>query len=211
MPRKLTTKHYAACVSAVPVSSSPQRWLLPVVVVIVSLMVGGGLLAREVYRVPDPQPDAILALPSTTARPLAQQPGPGTVELTPDAAAHPQHEVVQQLLQDYFDSINNRDYDRWKTTVTKDRIQAKTRSAWQQDYQSTKDGSILVYRIDAVTDKNLLVLLGFTSVQDVSQAPESLPGATCVHWRLTLPITVESGHWKIDSVAGYTTPEVTKC
>jgi hypothetical protein len=195
----------------VPVSSSPHRWLLPVVVVVVSLMVGGGLLARELYRVPDPQPDAILALPSSTARPLAQQPGPAAVELTPDAAAHPQHEVVSQLMQKYFDSINNRDYDQWKTTVTRARIAAKSRPAWLQDYQSTKDGSILVYRIDAVTDTDLRVLLGFTSVQDPAEAPETLPGASCVHWKLTLPVTFESGHWKVDTVAGYTTPENARC
>lgn len=194
-----------------PVSSSPHRWLLPVVVVVVSLMVGGGLLARELYRVPDPQPNAILALPSSTARPLAQQPGPGSVELTPDAAAHPQHEVVQKLLQTYFDAINNRNYDEWKTTVSRARIAAKSHPAWLQDYKSTKDGSILVYRIDAVTDKDLRVLVGFTSVQDPADAPETLPGATCVHWKLTLPVTVESGQWKVDTVAGYTTPEVTKC
>ncbi|GAB2976449.1 hypothetical protein GCM10017788_43090 [Amycolatopsis acidiphila] len=180
-------------------------------IVVVSLMVGGGLLARELYRVPDPQPDAILALPSSTARPLAQQPGPGSVELTPDAAAHPQHEVIRQLLQAYFDSINSRDYEQWKTTVTKARIQAKSRPAWLQDYRSTKDGSILVYRIDAVSDKDLRVLLGFTSVQDAADAPETLPGASCVRWKLTLPVTVESGHWKVDTVAGYTTPENARC
>ncbi|WP_236788901.1 hypothetical protein [Amycolatopsis sp. GM8] len=197
--------------SAVPASPSPQRWLLPAVIVVVSLMVGGGLLAREFYRVPDPQPDAILALPSTTARPLAQQPGPGTVELTPDAAAHPQHEVIRQLLQTYFDSINNRDYEQWKTTVTRARILAKSRPAWQQDYLSTKDGSILVYRIDAVSEQDLRVLVGFTSVQDPKAAPQELPGASCVHWKLTLPITLESGHWRVDTVAGYTTPEAARC
>lgn len=208
---KVNNKHYAADVSAVPVSPSPHRWLLPVLIVVVSLMVGGGLLARELYRVPDPEPNAILALPSSTTRPLAQQPGPGTVELTPDAAAHPQHEVIRELLQTYFDSINSRDYDQWKTTVTKARIQAKSRQSWLQDYQSTKDGSILVYRIDAVSDQDLRVLVGFTSVQDPADAPDELSEASCVHWKLTLPVTLESGRWKVDTVAGYTTPEVTKC
>ncbi|TNC22416.1 hypothetical protein FG385_25620 [Amycolatopsis alkalitolerans] len=184
---------------------------MPVVVVVVSLMVGGGLLAREVYRTPDVQQDAILALPSSTARPPGQQPGPGTVELTPDAAAHPLHEDVRRLLQRYFDSINNRDYDAWRTTVTKARIQAKSRPAWLHDYRSTKDGSPLVYRIDAASDEDLRVLLGFTSVQDPLDAPDALPGSSCVHWKLTLPVTLESGNWRIDNVAGYTTPEATKC
>ncbi|MTD52842.1 hypothetical protein GKO32_02455 [Amycolatopsis sp. RM579] len=184
---------------------------MPTIIVVVSLMVGGGLLAREFYRVPDQQPDAILALPSSTARPLGQQPGPSTVELTPDAAAHPQHEVIRLLLQTYFDSINNRNYNQWQTTVTQARIQTKSRAAWLQDFESTKDGSILVYRIDAVSSQDLRVLLGFTSVQDPRSAPQELPGASCVQWKLTLPVTLESGHWKVDTVAGYTTPEAIKC
>ena len=178
---------------------------------VLSLIVGGGLLARELYRAPDQRPDTMLGLPSSTARPLAQQPGPGRVELTPDAALHPQHEVIQQLLQTYFDAINNLDYDQWKTTVTKTRIQAKPRADWLKDYASTKDGSILVYRIDALTDQELRVLIGFTSVQDPSKAPDELPDASCVQWRLALPLTQEAGRWKVDTVAGYTTPEVTRC
>ncbi|GHF88855.1 hypothetical protein GCM10017566_73240 [Amycolatopsis bartoniae] len=194
-----------------PAPPNAHRWLLPVLVVVVSLMVGGGLLARELYRLPDQQPDAILALPTSTARPPDQQPGPGTVELTPDAAAHPQHDAISQLLQTYFDSINNRDYDQWKTTVTRARIQAKSRAEWLKDYQSVKDGSILVYRIDTITAQDLRVLVGFTSVQDAASAPAELPGAACVQWKLSLPVTIEQGHWRVDSVAGYTTPEVARC
>ena len=180
-------------------------------VVVVSLVVGGGLLARELYRTPDQRPETMLALPSTTARPLAQQPGPGTVELTPDAAVHPQHEAVRQLLQTYFDAINSLDYEQWKTTVTKTRIQAKPRADWLKDYASTKDGSILVYRIDAVSEQDLRVLIGFTSVQDPAKAPDELRDASCIQWRLVLPLTQEAGHWKVDTVAGYTTPDLTRC
>jgi len=177
---------------------------------VVSLVVGGGLLAREVYREPDQREDTILAVPGSGARPLAQQPGPGTVELTPDAAQHPQHEVVERLLQTYFDAINSRDYDKWKATVTKARILAKPRAAWLKDYDSTKDGSILVYRIDAVGD-DMRVLLGFTSTQDPDEAPDELPGASCVRWRLVLPLTKEAGNWKVDSVTSYAPPEVEAC
>ncbi|HVW41861.1 MAG TPA: hypothetical protein VHC18_10990 [Amycolatopsis sp.] len=197
--------------SAVPAPIPPHRWLIPVLVVVVSLIVGGGLVARELYRAPDQGLGTMLALPSSTARPLAQQPGPGTVELTPDAALHPEHEVVQQLLQTYFDAINSLDYEKWKTTVTKTRIQAKPRPDWLKDYASTKDGSILVYRIDGVSAQDLRVLVGFTSVQDPAKAPDEVPGATCVQWRLVLPLTQESGHWKVDTMAGYTTPEVRPC
>ncbi|NKQ59270.1 hypothetical protein HFP15_41180 [Amycolatopsis sp. K13G38] len=184
---------------------------MPVLVVVLSLVVGGGLLAREVYRAPEVRLDTVLGLPASSARPLGEQPGPGTVELTPDAAQHPQHDVVERLLQTYFDAINTRDYDQWKVTVTRDRIQAKPRPAWLNDYKTTKDGSILVYRIDAVAEADMRVLLGFTSTQDASDAPDELPGASCVHWRLSLPLTKESGNWKVDTVAGYAPPEVDAC
>ena len=194
-----------------PAPIPPHRWLIPVLVVVVSLIVGGGLLTRELYRAPDQRADTVLGLPSSTARPLAQQPGPGTVELTPDAALHPEHEAVRTLLQRYFDAINGLDYDQWKATVTKTRIQAKPKADWLKDYASSKDGSILVYRIDGVSDQDLRVLVGFTSVQDPAKAPDEVPGASCVLWRLVLPLTQESGDWKVDTVAGYTTPEVARC
>jgi hypothetical protein len=209
--RTANADYYPADVSAVPAPPSPQRWLLPVLIVVVSMMVGGGLLARELYRQPDPQPDAVLALPSTTTRPLEQQPGPSVVELTPDAAAHPQYENVRQLLQTYFDAINNRDYEKWKLTVTRIRIQAKPLADWLKDYHTTRDGSILVYRIDALSDRALRVLIGFTSTQNPQDAPPELPDASCVHWRLTLPVTQEQGRWRLDTVASYTTPEIISC
>ncbi|WP_306999360.1 hypothetical protein [Amycolatopsis thermophila] len=193
--------------SAPPVAR--PRWLAPVVIVVVSIMVGGGLLARELYRLPETTPDAILAQ-SSAARPLEQQPGPGTVELTPDAAAHPQNAAVRTLLQSYFDAINNRDYDLWKTAVTRERSQAKPRSTWLADYSTTRDGSILVYRIDAVNDKEMRVLVGFTSTQDQKSAPAELP-EPCVHWRLVLPVTLESSAWKVDTVTGSNTPELSRC
>ncbi|NIH87800.1 hypothetical protein FHX45_004693 [Amycolatopsis granulosa] len=188
---------------------APPRWLVPVVIVVVSIMVGGGLLARELYRLPETVPDAILA-ESTTARPLAQQPGPDTVELTPDAAAHPRSAAVRTVLQTYYDSINHRDYDLWKTVVTRERIQARPRSTWLNDYGSSRDGSILVYRINPVSDAELRVLVGFTSTQNAEDAPPELP-EPCVHWRLVLPLALESGTWKVDAVTGSTTPELSRC
>lgn len=174
-------------------------------------MVGGGLLAREVYRQPDPQPRTVLALGSTTVRPPGQQPGPGTAELTRDAALHPYHDEVRRLLQTHFDAINGRDYDRWKLTVTRERVLAKNRTTWLKDFATTRDGSILVYRIDVASEHDLRVLVGFTSTQQPQDAPADLPGAFCVQWKLVLPVTREGGDWKLDSIAAYTSTEATTC
>ncbi|WP_186382799.1 hypothetical protein, partial [Amycolatopsis rhizosphaerae] len=148
---------------------------------------------------------------STTVRPPGQQPGPGTVELTRDAALHPYHDEVRRLLQTYFDAINGRDYDRWKQTVTSDRVRNKPRTTWLKDFESSKDGSILVYRIDLASEHDLRVLIGFTSTQQPQQAPLELPGATCVQWKLVLPVTQEDGDWKVDMLPGYASIDATAC
>lgn len=204
--------HYAADVSAVPASPSPQRWLLPLIVVVVCLMVGGGLLARELYREPDAVPAATLApATSSASAPPGGQPGSDTVELTPDAAGHPDNAAVRKTLQGYFDAINNRDFSTWSKVVTRERFAQKSQSAWLNDFKSSKDGSVLVYRIEAVGGGNLRVLVGFTSVQDSGDAPAELPGASCVRWKLALPMKMQSGSWRVDEISGYAPPELAKC
>jgi hypothetical protein len=196
-------------VSALPASSTPRhRRLLPVLVVVISLMVGGGLVAREFYQ--HPQSASTATPPGTGDLPSAEQPGPATVRLTPDAAAHPQHEAVRALTQTYFDAINRGDYDAWRTTVTRTMILAQPRPEWQANYHSTRDGSIVVYRIDPSPSNGLDVLIGFTSVQDPSAAPRELQ-AGCLRWRLVLPLALESGRWKLDSGTQASTLEVSQC
>lgn len=196
--------------SAAPVPTSYHRWLIAVLIVVLSLMVAGGLTARRLYRVPESSPTTVAELPSTATLPVSEQPGPDTVELTRDAAAHPQHEAVRTLLQQYFNSINSRNYDEWKNTVTRAREQEKSRASFQQEYQTTKDGSILVYRIESQSNKSLRVFVAFTSTQDKSAAPAVLP-ETCVRWDLVLPLSVENGHYQVDVVAGSAPTVVSPC
>lgn len=186
------------------------RWLVPVLIVVVSLTVGAGLLARELYRLPADVTVPPVTVPSTTSLAPAEQPGSPTVELTPGAAAHPAHEPVRQLLQTYFDAINGRSYERWKTTVTADRIQAQPRREWLVDYRSTRDGSIIVRRIETRPDQQLQVLVGFTSTQDPEDAPLALP-VGCIRWNLTLPLQRENGQLRIAAVPAGTIPHREAC
>jgi hypothetical protein len=186
-----------------------QRWLLPALVVVLSVTVGGGLLAREVYRQPDQaQPAGFVVLPSASASP-SQEPGPGTVGLTPDAAAHPEGETIRGVLQAYFDAITDNDYAKWLGAVSDRRAQTKTREQLGRDYRSTHDGSVVVYRIESQGAGSLRVLVGFTSVQQPQDAPADAP-FPCLHWRLVLPMVFESNVWKID-VAPSVPPEKDKC
>ena len=114
---------------------------------------------------------------------------------------HPQANAVRNVLQTYFDSINTRDYKKWSTVVSNARRAAQPYDTWNKGVRSSKDGSILVYRIDALSDQELSLLVGFTSTQDPSAAPADLP-AVCVQWKLTLPLVLESNHWKVGPTAG---------
>jgi hypothetical protein len=181
--------------------------LLPIFVVVLSLTVGGGLLAREFYRFSGHEPGFVA--PSSSATPT-RQPGSMTVELSRDSAAHPQEETIRQLIQTYFDAINTRNYERWKTTVTKQRIQARPADMWAREYQSTKDGSVLVYRIETLSERQLQVFIGFTSTQSISAAPPDMP-EPCIRWRLIWPIAQEGDAWKLDTVPTGTVPEHAKC
>ncbi|WP_236809105.1 hypothetical protein [Amycolatopsis albispora] len=197
---------------ASPLAPARGRWLLPALIVVVSLTVGGGLLAREIYRKPEvtAADSGVIAVPTSTSLAPEQQPGPPTVEMTPDAAAHPHAEGVRALLQNYFDAINARNYELWKTTVTKERAQAKSKVEWEADYNTTRDGSILVYRIEAAGDGRAQALLGFTSTQDPKDGPVDLQ-EPCIRWHLALPMVLESGVWKLDTVPTGTTPMHERC
>lgn len=187
-----------------------QRWLIPALVVVLSLTVAGGLLARELYRQPSEEPILPVTQPLSSSLRPSEQPGPRTVGLTADATAHPQHEQVRAVLQSYFDAINNRDYGQWASSVSAERRQNKTRNEWTGEYRSTKDGSILVYRIETVEPAQLRVLVAFTSTQELSDAPVGVP-ETCIHWWLILPVVLQDGRWRLDAVAPGTTPERQKC
>ncbi|GAB2783442.1 hypothetical protein [Amycolatopsis magusensis] len=196
---------------ASPLAPARGRWLVPALIVVVSLTVGGGLLAREVYRKPDAAADTgVIATRTSQSLAPEQQPGSPVVEMTPDAAAHPHADGVRALLQNYFDAINARNYELWKTTVTKLRAQAKSKVEWEADYRSTKDGSILVYRIEAMGDGTLQSLIGFTSTQDPQDGPVDLQ-EPCVRWHLTLPMVLENGMWKLDAIPAGTTPMHERC
>lgn len=159
----------------------------------------GGYFVREVYRQPPAQVTVQEEEPATpsVAVPLAKQPGSGQVKARQDFYEHPLQNAIWPMLQTHFDSINERDYDKWRTTVTRQRGAAFPETTWRQDYRSTKDGSILVHRVDTAPNGKLRVMVSFTSTQDIADAPPELP-KECIRWRIVLPLTKEDNRWKID-------------
>ncbi|GAA4531288.1 hypothetical protein [Amycolatopsis samaneae] len=198
-------------------TSSPtrQRWLIPVLVVVASLTVGVGLLAREVYSHPDAVPAGASAgtvspVSSTPLRP-DQEPGPDAVDLSPDAAAHPSQDAVRKTLQTYFSAINERDHTKWGTSVTRTLFFEKPPAEWQDAFSTTKDGSIRVYRIEqGSTVTTLRALVGFTSTQSLDYAPNDAK-ATCLRWRMVMPLVRETTGYKVDKGSQNESPINEKC
>ncbi|MGW4522971.1 hypothetical protein [Amycolatopsis sp. NPDC004378] len=193
-----------------PAPSSRQRWLAPIVVVVLSVTVGSGLLARELYRRPDQPADETTASTATSS-PAGGVPAPtGPVRMTDDALAHPQADAVRKLLETYFGAINAKNYQQWTQTVSSERAAQQPPAAWRAGVKSTRDSDALVYRIERGSGTSLRVLVAFTSVQDTKDAPEFFK-EPCIKWRLVMPVVVERNSLRIDTVDPGPAPEHERC
>jgi hypothetical protein len=183
--------------------------LLPVLLITVIATAVGGLLARTYYAEQGTDTPAAV-IPSQTSVPPSERPGPKEVGATPDAIAHPLYRTVRDLLQRYFDSINDKDYGAWLTTVTADRAERQPESAWHTAYRSTSDGSVVIYRIELGDDDTARVLMTFVSVQDEADAPRELP-SDCIQWSVVFPLILEPDGWKLDSSPAASSPQHESC
>lgn len=112
-----------------------------------------------------------------------------TVQLTPTVKSHPQAEQVRQLLQSYFDAINNHDYAAWAAVVTAPQTKNQSSDRWLQAYASTADSSIWV---QSLSGSPLRVALRFTSEQDPDLAPPDLQ-VDCIEWALSYQLPEQDG------------------
>jgi hypothetical protein len=184
-------------------------WLLPVLLITVIATATGALVARSLYQdQPPAQPAAVEPSPSSVAP--NEQPGSPKVQGTADATAHPLFNTLQPLLQRYFDAINAKNYKDWSETVTSDRIEETPEEIWYRDYRTTRDGNIIVYRIETGGDDTARVLLQFTSTQDPKDAPQELPEA-CIRWNLVWPFAKEGGEWKLAAGETSSSPQHEAC
>lgn len=120
------------------------------------------------------------------------------------------HDAVLSLLQAYFDAINAKNYDAWRDTVTSQRLASTSRAEWLHNYHTTRDGSIVVYRIESGGVAALRVLLSFVSTQDPGAAPPDFPH-TCIRWRVVFPLTLEGAGWKLDAGPTGASPQHDAC
>jgi hypothetical protein len=184
---------------------------VPVVVVVLSVTMGGGLLARELYRRPDePAGDTSAPVPAPAPATTGQPSGPDVVGMMPDAQWYPRADEVRKVLETYFSAINTQQYDLWRTVVTTERVAQQPLNSWKTGVKTTKDSAAVVYRIERGSGSSLRVLVGFKSEQNVEDAPSWFPEA-CIQWRLVLPMVVEKSLLKIAAVDNGPPPEHQKC
>jgi hypothetical protein len=184
---------------------------VPVVVVVLSVTVGAGLLARELYRRPDQPAEDTSVAASTSSTASSGAPGAADeVRMTDDARAHPQADAVRRVLQKYFAAINSKQYQQWTAVVTAERAAGQSQNDWKKGVRTTKDSDALVYRIERSSGSSLRVLVGFRSEQDVEDAPLFFR-EPCIKWRLVMPMVIEKAALKVAAVDGGPPPEHEKC
>ncbi len=167
---------------------------MPVAVLVLITASVTGVALRTLYS----GPQGVGVPGSPPPGPPEAQPGSPLVQFSPGAAEHPDFGTVRSLLQIYFDSINLGRYDQWKTTVVTARQRERPEPVWRDEYATTRDGNIMVQRIEPGPDRSLRVLLTFTSVQDPADAPQQMR-APCVRWSAVYPLVNETGELLLDT------------
>lgn len=145
-----------------------------------------------------PRPGATSDPADATATPY----GPSnnlTVQMSPTAARDARSSDVQQLLQGYFDAINQHNYAAWSQSVTGKIAASQSSSQWLAAYATTVDSSIWM---QSMSSDPLQVELHFTSQQDPDLAPKDLP-VDCIDWSIRYRIETENAHL----VVGSTVPD----
>ncbi len=102
---------------------------------------------------------------------------------------------IQQLLQGYFDAINQHNYTGWSQSVTGKLAREQSSAQWLDAYATTVDSSIWM---QSVSTDPLQVRVRFTSQQDPDLAPKDLP-ANCIEWAITYRIESQHDHLAIGS------------
>ncbi|MFD4670156.1 hypothetical protein ACFWNN_10505 [Lentzea sp. NPDC058450] len=188
--------------------SLASRWLVPAVVVITGAAVAAGMVGRALYLRPAEAAGSPAVPSSSVVGPL---PGSAEVRLSPDSFTHPDRTAVQRVLQAYFDSINTLDFPGWRSVVSAKRVSTQREETWIAAYESTRDGGMVVQRIESdVLGRRLRVLISFVSTQDVAKAPPAFP-EKCIRWRVVYVMTWEGGALKVDDAPESRTPQMEKC
>jgi hypothetical protein len=117
------------------------------------------------------------------------------VQLAESLRDDPYAANVVALFRRYFGSINERDYDGWLGTLSRDR-KPDTREKYLDEYSTTADDEVRIVGITPGEDGVLSVAVSFRSRQDPAYAPVDQP-VDCLRWQISYPLVFEDGVLKI--------------
>jgi hypothetical protein len=121
--------------------------------------------------------DTSMAAADYAAGPSANR----SIRMADGAGDSARAEEIRDVLQGYFDSINNRDYASWVRSVAASQSSVQDPQRWAREYSTSVDSNFMV---TAVSDDPLRARILFTSQQSVDLAPPTLP-AECIEWDVT--------------------------
>jgi hypothetical protein len=105
---------------------------------------------------------------------------------------------VVALFRQYFQAINDLDYDSWLATLSDDHPPV-SRAEFEEQYSTTVDDDIRVHDITQRDDGGLQVPVSFRSRQDPRHAPQDQP-VDCLGWKIDYRLIFEGGRLKIAKV-----------
>lgn len=127
-------------------------------------------------------PSAPATRSGPTSRSVATRPPvDAQVVLGAQSADHPRAGEIQELVERYFQAINDKDFDAWAATVSADQLHGYTVEQWLGTYRTTTDSNIEIVQI---LDDPLQVQMTFVSEQDPADAPPAMQ-VDCILWDVT--------------------------
>lgn len=124
--------------------------------------------------------------------------GSDVVSATEAASQHREARAVVSLLTDYFNSINERDHQLYRQTLTRAMYNVEpakwTVAGFIDAFGQTTDSNIRLREIGTAADGRLTATVTFISRQADSQ--------TCTHWTITRYLRTEDSRLRIDTNPG---------
>ena len=115
------------------------------------------------------------------------------VELSAQAANHPDAAAIALLVSRNFKSINTLDYQLWADTVTPEQSEALGPEDWLEAYRTSKDRNIEIVAIEPDTR---WITMTFNSSQAVEKAPTDAR-STCLDWKVVRPVVTVNGKLRL--------------
>jgi hypothetical protein len=118
----------------------------------------------------------------------------GPVGIAPAMAGNTQAAPVAAVLDEYFDAINNHDYQAY-IALRSPQAASIPQSQFYAGYGSTTDTDETLQDISTAPNGDLIADVTFTSNQS---AAESATKSTCTDWNISLYLVPEGGGYLID-------------